>query len=163
MSTWSDAITFVLSYEGGYVNSPLDAGGETKYGISKRAYPSLDIATLTVEAASEIYKRDYWMPCHCAELPGPLAIAVFDCAVNQGVRTACRLLQVSLDVTVDGEIGPQTVSAAFKQGPKAVTIFLLERAKNYMQIKDVVTWGANWGERLVRLAKLTVPEASYGS
>ena len=156
MSAWDDAIAFVLSYEGGYVNSPQDAGGETNFGISKRAYPELDIANLTVDDARAIYKKDYWTPCQCDQLPPALAVAVFDCAVNQGVKTACRLLQVSLGVDVDGDVGPQTVSTAFKQMPGAVTVFLLQRAKHYMQTKDVTTWGANWGERLVRLAQLVI-------
>ncbi len=31
----------VLEHEGGYVNDPDDAGGETKYGIAKRWYPNV--------------------------------------------------------------------------------------------------------------------------
>ncbi len=40
-----NAIYFLLEKEGafngrgGYVNDPKDRGGETKYGISKRAFP----------------------------------------------------------------------------------------------------------------------------
>jgi len=52
-------IAFVLRHEGGYVNDPRDPGGETKYGISKRAYPGLDIKNLTEEQAKEIYRQDY--------------------------------------------------------------------------------------------------------
>jgi hypothetical protein len=54
------AVAFVLRHEGGYVNDPRDPGGETKYGISKRAYPRLDIKGLTEADAKEIYRRDYW-------------------------------------------------------------------------------------------------------
>src|SRR5437870_3022167 len=32
-------IFIIMGFEGGYVNDPLDPGGETNYGISKRAYP----------------------------------------------------------------------------------------------------------------------------
>jgi lysozyme family protein len=38
-----------------YVNNPADLGGATKYGISQRAYPSLDIKALTFPQALEIY------------------------------------------------------------------------------------------------------------
>jgi len=37
------AVTHVLLHEGGYSNDPNDPGGETQYGISKRAYPNEDI------------------------------------------------------------------------------------------------------------------------
>lgn len=37
------AIERVLGREAGYVNDPRDPEGETKWGISKRSYPRLDI------------------------------------------------------------------------------------------------------------------------
>ena len=37
----------LIEREGGYVNHPLDPGGETKYGITKRSYPDLDIQGLS--------------------------------------------------------------------------------------------------------------------
>ncbi len=49
------------NWEGGYVNDPHDAGGETNMGISKRSYPDVDIKHLTREDAEEIYYRDFWM------------------------------------------------------------------------------------------------------
>src|SRR5690606_2973445 len=54
------AVEVVLEHEGGYVHDPHDPGGETKFGISKRQYPDLDIANLTREQAIEIYRRDWW-------------------------------------------------------------------------------------------------------
>jgi lysozyme family protein len=89
------AVDFVLSIEGGYVHDPSDPGGETKYGISKRSYPSLDIPSLTVEDAKSIYKRDYWDRCNCDHLERGMDIAVFDCAVNMGVGAAKTILQTS--------------------------------------------------------------------
>ena len=43
MSTFEQCIDHVLKHEGGYVDDPKDLGGETNFGISKRAYPELDI------------------------------------------------------------------------------------------------------------------------
>ena len=86
--SWDKAIDFVLSMEGGYVNDPKDPGGETKYGISKRAYPNVDIAGLTESKAKEIYKKDYWDKCGCDGLPVGIDILVFDTAVNMGVIVA---------------------------------------------------------------------------
>ena len=50
--TFEDAFKVLIGHEGGYVNDPKDPGGETKYGISKRAYPGEDIAGLLHEALS---------------------------------------------------------------------------------------------------------------
>lgn len=82
------AFQFVIAREGGYVNDPSDPGGETKFGISKRAYPDLDIANLTEEDARGIYLRDYWTRAGCDEAQPLFDIVLFDAAVNQGVGFA---------------------------------------------------------------------------
>lgn len=93
--SFEKAIDFVLSIEGGYVNDPSDPGGETKYGISKRAYPNVDIANLTESAAKEIYKRDYWDSLGCDNLVLGLDIVAFDTAVNMGRAVAKTFLATS--------------------------------------------------------------------
>lgn len=110
----------LIGIEGGYVNDPDDRGGETKYGISKRSYPHLDIKNLTLEQAQEIYYRDFWFPA--LEKEYPIAAEVFDTAVNMGKETAIKILQEALnlmnrnqhsysDVIVDGALGPRTLSS----------------------------------------------------
>lgn len=86
------ALALVLKFEGGYVNDPDDPGGETKYGISKRSYPNVDIRNLTPELAGTIYQNDYWGPAGCAHLTPGMAVVVFDSAVNVGVRRAVEWL-----------------------------------------------------------------------
>ena len=54
MKDFNEIIEKVLEHEGGYVNDPKDLGGETKYGITKRFYPDIDIKNLTIEQAKEI-------------------------------------------------------------------------------------------------------------
>ncbi len=88
-------MTFVLAHEGGYVNDLDDPGGETKYGISKRAHPDLDIKNLTVERAKEIFYNEYWIPSGGDMLPSPLDIVVMDTAVNCGVSRAVEWLKTS--------------------------------------------------------------------
>lgn len=112
------ALQFVLRHEGGYVNDPRDPGGETKYGISRRAYPELDISSLTLEDAGRIYKRDYWDRLSLDSLAPLLAVAVMDAAVNMGRGRAVKLLQTGLNaacgsgLAVDGIFGPATSVAA---------------------------------------------------
>ncbi|MEG3640458.1 glycoside hydrolase family 108 protein [Magnetococcus sp. PR-3] len=129
------AVNLILAHEGGYVNDPDDPGGETKFGISKRAYPNVDIAALTREDAVALYHRDYWQPIHGDDLPPLLAMAVFDAAVNQGVSRAAKLLQKSLRVTADGKIGPQTLAATKNHPPlDLLADYMSRRAKHYHKL-----------------------------
>jgi lysozyme family protein len=122
------AFDFVIGNEGGYVNDRYDAGGETKWGISKKQYPNLDLKNLTQEQAKEIYKKDYWSPIY-DQLNNPnLAIRVFDMAVNSGVRNAHFILQKAVNacggsLTLDGDLGKKTLHAA----NQLHSGFLLER------------------------------------
>lgn len=97
MSPFERALKFTLKWEGGYVNDPADPGGETKWGISKRAHPDVDIKNLTEEQAASIYKEEYWDPCNLEGVSDTLAIATFDSAVNCGVSRAKRWLEESDD------------------------------------------------------------------
>ena len=78
----------------------------TKYGISAAAFPTLDIANLTLDTAKAIYRANYWNKIAGDEMPGPIAEAVFDCAVNQGTEAAAEMLQEALGVDADGIIRP---------------------------------------------------------
>ena len=69
MKNFNEIIEQVLEHEGGYVNDPKDLGGETKYGITKRFYPGVNIKELTKEKAKQIYKDDYWDKNRIEEVP----------------------------------------------------------------------------------------------
>ena len=116
MKTFNEIIEKVLEHEGGYVNDPKDLGGETKYGITKRFYPDVDIKNLTVEQAKEIYRKDYWDKNRVESLPQNLWHIFFDMCVNMGRRTAVKVLQRAAvnrgrDIEVDGGLGPATIGA----------------------------------------------------
>ena len=150
MTAFDKAIEFVLQFEGGYVNDPTDPGGETKYGIAKRSYPSLNIADLTKEDAVHIYQRDYWQVCKCDMLPSPIAILVFDTAVNQGTDAAIRLLQAALGVNVDGVIGPATIDGARRSDfLEAISTFTAGRCMRYALNPNVKRFGSGWFRRVV--------------
>jgi len=108
----------VIHNEGGYNNDALDLGGETKYGITKRFYPHLNIKYLTLEKAKEIYYDDYYVPAKVDKLPYALRYAYFDCVINTGQKRAVKILQEAINsqsvipLEVDGLIGPKTLKAA---------------------------------------------------
>ena len=151
-TVFNNAFNLILINEGGYVNDPRDKGGETKYGISKKAYPNIDIKNLSLEQARAIYHRDYWQRCKCEFLPDALSVAVFDYAVNSGVRKAIRDLQAVLGVKVDGIIGNQTIGAANRlPAKKVLNDFLDLRLEYLMSLKDWKYFGKGWAARVFKL------------
>lgn len=109
--TFEQAVAHVLREEGGYANNPVDPGGETKFGISKRSYPHLDIAALTQAEAVAIYRRDFWLAAGCEHAPPKLRGVLFDAAVNCGRVQAVKWAQLIAGAVPDGIIGPQTRGA----------------------------------------------------
>jgi len=117
------AVRFVLIEEGalyadgspkpnlGYIHDPKDAGGETKGGISKRAFPSIDIASLTLDSIVNLYYSRYWKPAYCLEWSGAVALYTFDAAVQHGVTNALLMLQEIVGTKADGKIGPASRAA----------------------------------------------------
>src|ERR1051326_2925202 len=144
MDVFAIAFDVVIGIERGVTT---DRGGLTKYGISKRQYPDLDIANLTLDQARRIYETDYWNKCRCDSLPARLAVCVFDAAVNEGQGTAIRMLQRAVKVLDDGMIGPSTIAAAHSVSD-ALTRFLAERAFMYAHTLDFETEGHGWMSRL---------------
>ena len=98
-NNFTKALQFTLKYEGGFSNDKADPGGKTKYGISDAGDGTVDglidldrdgkgdvkAEDLTLAQAMEIYYKFYWLAAGCDKLELPMAVAVFDSAVNCGV------------------------------------------------------------------------------
>jgi len=130
------AIKFVLKWEGGYSNDPNDPGGETKFGISKRSYPELDISKLTLKQAKEIYYQNYWLEAGCDDLPYPFNIIVFDTAVNMGRRRAIKFIDPYNDWRD----------------------YLLKRLYTYSKFEQAKLYFRGWANRTLDLYKLIKDE-----
>jgi lysozyme family protein len=152
VTAFNRAFRIVVGEEGGYVNDPRDPGGETKYGISKRAYPDEDIRNLTLDRARELYRRDYWDRVRGDELPYRWALLVFDAAVNQGVEPAVRMMQDALGVMVDGRIGPRTLAAAQSDDDRRPARFLALRVFRYQRTANFDRFGYGWITRCFVIA-----------
>lgn len=87
-------MSHILNYEGG-ARLVRDSGGLTKYGISQRAYPGLNIRALTEHEAINLYRRDYWNRIGASTAPANLRLALMDSAVNEGVGKAQSLYRQS--------------------------------------------------------------------
>lgn len=168
LAAFRKAVTFVLIKEGalnfdgtpkddlGYVNDPTDSGGETKGGISKKAFPNIDIKNLTLEKIVSLYHVRYWRAAHCADWPAPVALIVFDAAVQHGPITSIELLQEIASVKADGQVGPITQAAvATLESGYLVTRYSLRRSRLYARIvvKNMTQsrFIEGWHNRLVDL------------
>ncbi|HSD65354.1 MAG TPA: glycosyl hydrolase 108 family protein [Vicinamibacteria bacterium] len=119
------SLSFVLRWEGGYVDHPADPGGRTNRGITQAVYDRWRVQQgltprhvgLIEDAEVEvIYETGYWVPPRCDLLRRRLDLVQFDTAVNMGPVRAVRLLQGVLGCGVDGAFGPRTARAAAECG-----------------------------------------------
>ena len=148
------AFHFVLSSEGGTNPDPIDRGGLTRWGISERQYPNIDIAALTINTAKQIYYNDYWLRNKCDKLSSDLATVLFDSSVNCGQNSAAKWLQRSCNklgshLKVDGIIGFKTLFEVHKYSPmKIQDLLVAERLRRYVwmlnrypsQVKYIKGW-----------------------
>lgn len=140
MATFDLAIEHVLTQEGGYSTDWRDRGGETKWGISKAAFPFEDIANLTKERACWLYRQNYWSELWEQIESQAVATYLLDTAVNMGRAPAERLCQQAINeadgtVTVDGHVGTKTIMALNTLPADAVLReFRVQRLLRYVDI-----------------------------
>ena len=142
------AFTRLLGNEGGYEDGAGDPGGETNWGISHRAYPTLDIKALTQDEAKAIYVRDYWPQCGADKIPS-LAFDLFDTCVNSGAQRSVKILQMAVGVTPDGVLGPHTIAAALALDPIILSVkFNAARLVFMTGLGGWVISGKGWARRI---------------
>jgi lysozyme family protein len=152
-TTFDRAFDFTLREEGYYSNDPFDPGGETKYGISKKAHPTVDIKNLTLQDAKSIYYTEYWRPFErIAEIHPALAMVLYDTGVNMGTGTAVRMLQKAVGVPADGVIGPVTLNAIENNKQNIIPFILKERILYYTSRPHWERFKNGWIVRVIRLA-----------
>lgn len=141
-----------------------DPGGPTNLGITLAEFARwrgvhldagnfaalrADLRRLDHPEAARIYKANYWEAACCGFLPAALAVFHFDCAVNQGVAGAARMLQQALAVDIDARIGPLTIAAA-QAAPVATTLarYAEARRAHYRSLSTFWRFGRGWLSRV---------------
>lgn len=129
MPSVRDIAEEIVAREGGFVNDPDDPGGATNFGVTIHTMRRLgldltgdgavsvaDVRALTRAQAVDIFVRHYFERPRIAELPAALQPSVFDMYVNAGANAVSILQRLLRDmgyqIAVDGQIGPQTLTAA---------------------------------------------------
>jgi lysozyme family protein len=139
-SKFLKAFDYVMMHEGGYSNDHNDAGGETKFGISKRSYPQLNIKDLTRDQTRQIYFVDFWQKGKYEKIEDEnIAMKLFDLAVHTGIPQASRLIQRALraagtQVVEDGIIGPITLKAINEADSTDLLAALKSEAAGYYRL-----------------------------
>ena len=146
---FDQAFDRLIGHEGGYVNNPDDPGGETKFGISKRSYPNVDIAKLTRDEAKVIYLHDFWEPLGDAH--PAVKFQVFDFAVNSGIQTAIRKLQAAIGVADDGHWGPKSAAALKAMDLNDILMRFAAYRLDFMASLSVWDkFGRGWARRIAK-------------
>jgi len=151
MADFNFIINRIFISEGGESNDAVDRGGLTKYGISQKSYPDLNIRGLTRQQAIDIYRRDFWDRLRGDEIPNDrVGYMLMDMAVNMGIIAAVREFQTAINyagrvmmslpekwqnIVVDGIIGRRTIEALQLCAPDPICDYLLRaRCLRYAQI-----------------------------
>ena len=175
LAKWDTILSFILKYEGGYVNDPQDPGGETNRGITKDTLAAAFakgivkhnvVKNITREDASKIYEAMYYKNFGYDKLPFAVSFVITDTTVHSGRRGAAKIAQRALvslgySLTVDGKWGPKTQEAfekAAANSPELLAQAILVKRKNFFD--DIIAakpsqvkFRTGWYNRLKGLAK----------
>jgi len=163
--SFEKALPLVLVHEGGNVDHPRDPGGRTSHGVIQRIYdgwrqgqglPKQDVWLSTAEERVAIYRRQYWDAIQGDRLPAGVAYVVFDGAVNSGPSQSVKWLQRALgNVTVDGNMGEATISAARGHPDKVALIAAIcDRRMAFLRaLKTFPTFGKGWTRRVTEVRR----------
>ncbi|MBY5883996.1 hypothetical protein HFN46_33370 [Rhizobium leguminosarum] len=119
-TAYNNALTFVLRWEGGFVDDPHDHGGRTMKGVTQNVYnawrtaqgqPIADVKGISNDEVAAIYANNYWKKARCDVLQSHIDLVQFDTAVNMGPIRAVKILQQAVGVGADGDFGAQTQKA----------------------------------------------------
>jgi len=162
---WQTSFDLMIVSEGGFSNDPRDDGnrlpdgrpGSTMLGVTQYNWEQWtghqvtheQMKKLTPADVKPFYKRKFWDACRCDDLPLGIDYLVFDMAVNAGVGMSAKLLQHCVGVSVDGAIGPITITAVKSKDPEElVEKFSEARELYYRGLKKFGVFGKGWLNRV---------------
>lgn len=144
----------IFKEEGGYVNDPVDKGGETNFGLTAKTLENyqarygrnfgennqpISPKELKKEQGKEIYRNEFFYGQRLHQIESPaIATLMLDAAVLQGPPRSWRFMQEALNsidgenaLVVDGVGGSKTIDKINKLPPSKIG----ELIKNYTNIR----------------------------
>jgi len=156
-SNFAEALQKVLAHEGGFSDHPLDPGGMTNLGVTRRVWEEWTGHPVTVRQMTELtpvkvapmYRRKYWDKVSGDKLPAGIDLVVFDAAVNSGPGRAVKWLQACVGVDVDGDIGPKTLAAVSAvDATQLIDDYGRRRLSFLLDLPTWGTFGKGWTARI---------------
>ena len=154
---FAEALQKVLAHEGGFSDHPLDPGGMTNLGVTRRVWEewtghpvtARQMTELTPAKVAPMYRRKFWDKVCGDDLPSGVDMVVFDAAVNSGPGRAAKWLQACVGVEVDGDIGPKTLAAikAF-DATQLIDDYGRRRLSFLLDLPTWETFGKGWTARV---------------
>ena len=161
-NNWNKSFQLLLASEGGFSNHPSDPGGRTNLGVTQAVWENWigrlstekEMRSLTPAQVEPLYKKKYWDACRCDDLPSGIDYLVLDFAVNAGVGRSAKLLQQCVSVSVDGAIGPITITAVKSKDQKElIEKFSDEKATFYKSLPTFSSFGNGWLNRIAHVKR----------
>ena len=112
---------------------------------------------MTLDQARLAYRSLQWAKIGGDAMPPPIALPLFDAAVNQGPERAAWFVQSAVHVVQDGDIGPLTLAAVAGVDPLnllADVHWLRDCA--YHAAAEWMTYGHGWIRRLAQITALSL-------
>jgi lysozyme family protein len=155
MADFNKALEEVLKNEGQYSNDPDDPGGETYKGIARNRNSEwqgwIRIDLLRIESGfpdnlltdtnldylvRSLYQVHYWHKIQGDQIKEQrIGETIFDFAVNAGVITTARLVQLVSGAVIDGVIGEKTITKLNEMDSDLfISQFALSKLARYISI-----------------------------
>lgn len=169
---FAPAYAIVKVNEGGYVNDPVDKGGETYAGIARNIFGSWEgwsiidakkyrYANKVIPTNTKFSDLDFlvtrfyqglWDKYRYGEITSQsIANLMFDFAVHSGAGNANKAIQRILNITADGVMGSGTIATINKANEQQTYSALLAARKEFLE--KVITNNAGYEKFRAGFAK----------
>jgi lysozyme family protein len=151
--TFDEAFDALLKHEGGFSDHAADPGGKTRFGVTevvaRREGYRGDMRDYPLDEAKRVYQKLYWNALRLDDLRSEFRFDLFDAGVNSGVAQTVRWVQRIVGVTVDGLLGPRTLSAV--NNSDAAKFLAKFNGQRLLFMTSLSTWpsfGRGWARRI---------------